>query len=256
MLMIGAPQPCLTAVTFLARTSGLDATHTNAYAALICGLVDDGIWTKLDALYVFATQDQTTANLNLVSTSLGISPQGSPTWTADRGYAGVENGSGVYLFNNFTPSGTLFTTNNAHASVWSNSSGQSVGEQFSLFGGGGGIIQIEARNTSDQAKFFLNSTSGITVTSTNGIGFFAVNMSGGNTLDAYKDGSSVGTLSIAASGSWGGPLPYLASNNFPGTVVHGTGNQISAASLGDSLTATEHANLSSRVHTFMTAVGN
>ena len=39
---------------------------------LICGLVTDGVWAKLDALYVLAQQTQADALLNLVGTSYSI----------------------------------------------------------------------------------------------------------------------------------------------------------------------------------------
>ena len=73
------------AAAFLARTSGLNATHTNAYTALINGLVSDAIWAKLDVLYLFATQDQTTALLNLVSASFTAVIHGAPPFAADNG---------------------------------------------------------------------------------------------------------------------------------------------------------------------------
>ena len=43
------------ASAFLARTSGLDTTHTNAFTTLINGLVSAGIWSKLDALWWLGT---------------------------------------------------------------------------------------------------------------------------------------------------------------------------------------------------------
>ncbi len=56
----------IAAAPFLARTSGLDGTHTTAYTNLICGLIADGVWQKLDMLHIYATQNSTTALLNLV----------------------------------------------------------------------------------------------------------------------------------------------------------------------------------------------
>src|SRR6266446_6451001 len=82
---------CAESVAFIARTSGLDAAHKNNYHRLICGLVADGIWSNLDALYTFATKDQTTANLNLKSASFTAVAAGGPAWVADRGYTGVES---------------------------------------------------------------------------------------------------------------------------------------------------------------------
>src|SRR4051812_42354 len=67
----GGVANCAASTTFLARTSGLNGTHTNAYNALICGMVADGTWcgSLFDAIYIFATQDSTTALLNLCAAS-------------------------------------------------------------------------------------------------------------------------------------------------------------------------------------------
>ena len=63
---------CSAATTFLARTSGLSGTETTAYTTMICGMITDGTWSLFDGLYVFATNTKTTAKLNLVSTSYGL----------------------------------------------------------------------------------------------------------------------------------------------------------------------------------------
>jgi hypothetical protein len=60
----GFTPSCSQSSAFLARTSGLDTTHKTAYDTLICGLVTDALWSSLDALYIFATADATTAGLN------------------------------------------------------------------------------------------------------------------------------------------------------------------------------------------------
>src|SRR5260370_1748066 len=75
---------------FLARVvsngTTLDATHINAYKALINGLVNDGVFSKFDGLWVLATQDFPTAKLNLVSSSFTLTNNGNdPTFGADRG---------------------------------------------------------------------------------------------------------------------------------------------------------------------------
>ena len=45
-------------------------------STLIDGLVSDGVWAKLDALYVLAQQNQTDALLNLVGTSYSLTTLG------------------------------------------------------------------------------------------------------------------------------------------------------------------------------------
>src|SRR2546430_1348992 len=74
------------AAAFLARTSGLDGTHTTAYTDFINGLDTDSLFSKFDLIQIYATQDSTTALLNLVSTSFNATPLNSPTFTADRGF--------------------------------------------------------------------------------------------------------------------------------------------------------------------------
>jgi hypothetical protein len=80
---------------FLARTSGLNAAHRNAYTALIDGLVTDGVWTSLDALYITATDTTTNANLNLVSSSFPLTQTGTITFTADQGYSNAQSGANL-----------------------------------------------------------------------------------------------------------------------------------------------------------------
>src|SRR5258706_5828950 len=92
-LAIWSTQPlsgsCAESTAFFARTSGLDAAHIAAYNTFICGLVTDGLFSKFDVLHIYATQDSTTALLNLVSTSYNGTAVGSPTFTADRGFTGT-----------------------------------------------------------------------------------------------------------------------------------------------------------------------
>jgi hypothetical protein len=106
---IAAPQAtggtCAQATTFLSRTSGLSVGTKAAYTAYICGLVTDGVitsgatmgpsggtpycGTKLDALWVMATTDATTANLDLCGhTAYSLAPSGVPDFTANQGYIG------------------------------------------------------------------------------------------------------------------------------------------------------------------------
>lgn len=93
---------CSQANTFLARTSGLSAKETAAYQVLICSMVADSTWTTLDFLYWYATNNTTTANLNLVSTNFTGTVHGSPTFTADVGYTG--DATAAYIDSGFNPS--------------------------------------------------------------------------------------------------------------------------------------------------------
>lgn len=235
----------------------LDALHQDANMALICGLVADGVWPKLDALYQLATQDQGVANLNLVSSSFTINPVASPAWVADRGYTGVEGSTTVHLDTTSTFASGNYTTNDAHVSLWCNTAGQSNGNTMGETGGAGGLVAIVPRSTLDQSQFFINTTSTPPfVASTDGRGHYIANVDSGTTLTGYKNGSAVvGPTAVTVVAPWGGPLFILAANNFPGAVIQGSLDQVSAASYGGALTSTDAAHLYARERTYMTTMG-
>lgn len=267
----GKPSPggvCSQATAFLARTSGLDATHTTAYITMICGMVTDGTWAKLDALWIPATQDQTTAKLNLLSSSFSLVEQNSPTWTADRGYTG--NQSNMYLDTQFAPStnGVTYLQNSANLGVCVNSA-RSGGTGFTdagAWGPSGGAnpavgfspnISFATPNNSIVA--WINDSFDYATTYGAGgayQGIWNITRTGASTTALYKNGSSFGTSPNPTSTARTSRSIYLlAYNNDGGGDGGDTDDQIRCAWVGGGVTGTDAANLSSRVNTFLTAVG-
>jgi hypothetical protein len=83
------------------------------------------VWAKLDALWMPAistvghTNEQAVANLNLVSSNYTLAPNGSPTFTADRGYTGgADHNTTVWLDTGFNPAtgSPHFVSGEAHIS--------------------------------------------------------------------------------------------------------------------------------------------
>ena len=62
---------------------------------LIVGLKADGIWTKLERLWLFAAENTISALTDLVGLTLATA-NNSPTFTADVGYTGVDAGTDVH----------------------------------------------------------------------------------------------------------------------------------------------------------------
>jgi hypothetical protein len=84
---------CAEATAFLTRANAIvaiDAPHTTAYNNLICGLVEDGTYSKLDTLYVLATQSDGgspgdgIAKLNLIKNSFNLVGHGTYAFAADK----------------------------------------------------------------------------------------------------------------------------------------------------------------------------
>ena len=67
---------------------------------MICGMPVDSI-TNIDALYIFASDTQINAKLNLISSSFPITVNGACTFTTNQGFTG--DASSCSLGTAFTP---------------------------------------------------------------------------------------------------------------------------------------------------------
>jgi len=242
-------------LAFLARTSGLDSTHINAYTALIDGLEADGIWAKLDMLHIYATQDATTANLNLIGNIYNATPTGSPAFTADLGYTGSASPA-KYIATGFTPStasSPKFVQNSGHVSVWSLTSGVSAG---ALVMGctGASLTGIHARFADGNAYFYVNSSGNMAFATASAVGHYIANRSTSSALQGYKDGASVVTSGASTSVTVNSQDILVAGQNQAGSLL-GLPYQVAMASIGSSLNSTEAGNFYTRLRTYMTAVG-
>jgi Concanavalin A-like lectin/glucanases superfamily len=239
---------CTQSAAFLARTSGLNATHTKAYQNLICGLVTDGVWAKLDVLYVFATANSTAALTNLVSSSFTATANASPTFTADSGYTIASVASQDISSNyNFSTNGTNYTQNSASMGGWSGTaagSAQNTWETSTAFGGNTFIVTDDGGVT----DISINDTAKQTVTNnSDGSGMFVLVRPDSNTKILYRNGVSLGSTSRGSTALENGVLKTGGDANWTGIVR--------AMFAGGALTATDAANFYSRMSTYMTAVG-
>jgi len=242
------------ATAFLARTSGLDATHTNAYTALIDGLVADGIWAKLDVLYIYATDTSVNAVLNLVSTNYNGTISGSPTFTADRGFTGTDSNTLNFInpgFNPTTAPSPKSVLNSAHISLWTNAT---------ISGNGSGIVATQcafiAPNHNSGAFYSrINSANaGGTFSASAAAGHYLGSRTGVSAIAGYKNGSSVMTDTQASTSLPNFNYVSLGYNN-SGAGTVGSSQQHAMFSIGSGLNSTEAGNFYARLRTYMTVVG-
>ena len=241
---------------FLARTSGLDTTHTNAYTALIDGLVADGVWPKLDVLHVYATQDSTTALLNLVSSNYTGSLLGTPSFTADRGFTGSIGAVGMNTnFNPVTATSPNYTQNSAHMSVWNLTNAATTSPSIG-FEGSGFFAAMWVQYTDSKTHYVVNASSSadVPVANADARGHYIANRSTSTAMQLYKNGSSAATNSSASSIGVLSENIYCLGDNLAGT-AQGVAQQHAMLSAGSSLSSTDATNLYNRLRTYMTAVG-
>jgi hypothetical protein len=206
---------------------------------LIVGLKADGIWTKLDRLWVFAAENTKSALIDLIALAQATETS-APTFAVDVGY--TVDGTKIVDFNYNPGVGTWhFTQDNAHYGAWNLMSDTL---NYPL------ITDNPITSRMLYHKYPNNQLYTRLQDAWNGLaigdprGWLVGNRSNSDGRDSYQNGSLFGNVFTGGSS---------AVNNAP-TILY-VGGPCSAASFGGSLTATEHLAFYNRLRTYMTAVG-
>ncbi len=233
---------------------------------LISGLQTDGVWTKLDRLWILAAENTQSALTDMVGLVLATA-NGSPTFTTDRGYTGQDtSGAGttttVFIntgFNAVTAGGN-YTQNSSHQSAWS------VGDAANALGGnsltgwvGVNYQTLEVWNNSDNTVYgrINQAGGGAAGVGTSHVGHWLMNRSGATATQVYKNASSLASPNDASTTLDSLSAYILCHNNSssPGVGTWGNTQQTAMASFGGSLSSTDTTNFYNRLRTYMTAVG-
>ena len=259
-----APTNSPQALAYLARTVGGNEGGNGAnIATLIDGLVSDGVWAKLDALYVLAQQNQSDALLNLVGTNYGLVGINANTlsFTSYVGFGnfattntGLDTG-----FNAVTATSPHYTANNASYGVWSYAV---VNENVAVMGNGAtgasdSIMYPSFPPTSFYAR--VNDNTATYVNAPGAKGLFVGDRPSSAVVNPYWNGLSQGTLASTSQGVTNATFTIGQSQGYLGqddpAPRAGTAQTLSAAFIGASLGAAGQLALYNRLRTYMTAVG-
>ena len=249
-----SPQAC----QFFARlTTQPIGARKQLYAALINSLVWAGVWAKLDVLCVLAAVDAATALTNLKSASFAPTAVSSPTFTADRGYAG--DGAASYLDTNFNMStaGGNFTQNSNSYGFYNRTDEPAGGGNLVDMGTNVGAAGCFIRDSNGSQNFIgldLGSTAISVSNAVNTVGHYAVSRTASNAWAAYRDGASIGTETATPGALQNINMTVCALNN-NGSMTQFKPNQYADYFIGGGLTAGEMAALNSALQAYRTAVG-
>jgi len=250
------------ALQFFARLSSQPTADRAAlYNTLIVSLNAAGVWSKLDALYVFAAADAATARTNLISSSFGATAVNSPTFTADEGYAG--NGLGgvdtSYIDTNCNSGLTThYTRDSACFGIWTRVVGDNAGglqRRHGWLDGDAAVgCYISSFDDGGNAVANVNGAFDNRITTTGGTGLWVGNRSASGAVQLYHDGQSAQTdttasVAIEAVDFWLGTRNFGDGSNQP------SNEQFSAAMIGGSLNATEQEALHAALLAYMQGVG-
>lgn len=214
---------------------------------LIVSLKTAGIWSKLDALYLFAAADSQAAKLNWIGTSYTAIT--SLSFTTDRGFTGDAINSISSAFNPNTGS-TNYSLNSAHFGGWSRTS--SADTAYALFVNQAVYQNIRGspRGSSGAFRYQINSATISQIANASGAGHFLMVRPNSTQQVGYMNGTAVQAAQTANSTALSNyPLTFLANS------ADGSTSQISAGHFGSALTATEAADFHTALQTYMTAVG-
>ena len=221
---------------------------------LVRSLIGSGIWSKLDAFYIFAAADSQAALINWKNPgTYNATAVASPTFTADRGFT-FDDGSSQYLDLNFNPHTAPtpnYTANSA--SRFGRLLVNDADAQDVVWGDTATFINNFYVGTgANQVLIRINSEgTNLTTTDATPTGFWAVNRSGASASEFYKNGASVASNAEASS----------ATTNYDFNIVIGRtagdygDSQQASHGVGGTLTAAEHAALAFAELAYMRDVG-
>ena len=233
---------------FIARITTPSAPRAVAYNNLITGLVNSGVWAKLDGLYVYAAADSPTALTNLVQSSFGQTTHGSPSFATDTGYSG-DGGTSTYLDTGFDPTTATspnFTQNSASEFGWRTILG--AGDSGRIVGAPGSQTFYLPGNSAR-----VNSATSTTSTLHGNFGLFTAVRPNATTQVLYQGG----VLQIsAASNSISIPAGDTLVSLNTSKIDASTNGQLSAYGYGAALTNDDNCNLVNYLTNYFNAIAS
>jgi hypothetical protein len=234
---------------FAAFTTPPTTGRKDLIDAAVVALKTAGVWTKLDALCVFAAADSQAAKINWVQPgTYNATEVNAPAFAADTGFTGA---STKYLSSGFNPStapGPKYTVNSASFFGWSlTNSVQNAG----MIGGAGSAGFSIYPSYSGNHYWNLNHVAGFSnVAVTSGDGLLAATRIDASNTKFYRNGTNLSTFAEAADGAvFNDTILFLAKT---GAYWIGT---IAAAGIGATLSAADNTALYNALRTYMTGVG-
>lgn len=217
---------------------------------LIADLKTAGVWTKLDVVRLYVAHDEITARHNLRDPAKHLAvPTASPSWSTS-GYATVA-ASSQYVDEAFNPTAASqqFARDSATLATWQTVAGSATNAAVGWNATGGSTIN--PRNGASALLARINQTTESTYgTVASRAGFSLITRRGAAETEAYKDGVSVGTGTVASVA----PVNATFSTGRV-TAASFAGGTYGATIIGAGLTTEEQLALYNALRAYMTAWG-
>lgn len=229
-------------------TTSPTSERKNLINNLIKSLKHEGIWTKLDALYITAAADNQAARRNWIADQYNLVAASAPVFTVDRGYQG---GSSSYLETNLNPAtaiGLKQSQDDATIMLWSRTVDQSNNGDI---GNSGSFIS--PRTTNNFVNFRVNAGASSSTPNLDGSGMFCASRLSSSSVQVYRNGVAIGSAISSTS-----TAPESASYRVcgrSGTFTSSSIRQQAAASFGARLSPVQITAYYDAIRTYLQAIG-
>jgi hypothetical protein len=217
----------------------------------ILRLKEDGIWSRLDTLWVMAAHDEQAARLNWIAPgTFTLTAANSPAFTADGGFAG--DGISKHLTGPLWSALTKFTLNDAHVSTWiGGGTNAAVTTKASIAStGGSATTLIVPRSATDTLIMGLNGGSASFQSGRSAvIGDFAISRTASNAVQGYVNGTQVSALTTASTSVNAATISLMRS------VTNYSDFLLRVTDIGASLTSQQETDRHTIMGDYLTALG-
>jgi hypothetical protein len=240
---------------FTANTAITDDADKLAIDAFYKGLKEDGIYTKIRAMYLPIWGSATDSKWNLIDprdldVAFRLTFSGGVTFTSG-GMQG--NGANGFANTHFNPNAQL-TNTSAHTSIYSRTNNTvQLGDEGAFAGSNTTYSILNLRNASNVAlQGMWGDTSAVQSTVTDSRGLFVGTRQNATTNKLFRNGTQLGVNTSATIGTRPNLSKRIMSIN--GLNFYSS-RQYSFYSTGEAISDTEQAYLYTRVQTLMTYFG-
>lgn len=216
---------------------------------LILSLRADGLFVKLDRLWLFAAENSQSALRDIIVAAAATAVN-SPSFAVDEGY--TFGNATDYVNSNYDPSvdGVAYIQDSAHISAYVRVY-DTANANATVFGGHGAAqSSMRATVASLQIRFndFTNAFFSFGTAS-----MLMLNRPASNSRILYRNGINVASDTNVSFAAPDADI-YIGMNNAGGP-TEPSAHQIAGVTCGGAFDATEAANFTTYINTYMTAVG-
>ncbi len=228
------------------------STRKTLYASLIDTLVAGGVWNHLDVLNIFATENRSSALVNLRTDDVNATEilhpitHIEPTFTVNSGFISPV-GTGVQWNMGTNTSGRVTTTNRTSIGGWVLGNATDGGYLISSEQAFTDTLALWPRSADDNLYYAVNTTLGAIVSlgvSPTAAGFWYADRTTSNLQHLYHNTTLISSNSV------------VSQTNPDISIQSGmTANTVAVVFIGDPLDTTQRGILYSSLNTYLTAVG-